>query len=316
MALTRRSVMVFAPLLSLSATAQTSSGSALRQTGIRRIEVSAEPSGEVFEVRISPGVATVFVFGDAELVRDAEGGVVVDLERRASFTRVEGADTMLQLVPSDELMAGDSLRLVVRFKGGAAPARAVFTLVVHPVLAERLVEVYRGARTMESYQQELLGAREEVQRCHEHLAQVRAEHGGPGGLTGLLALGLVDLMGVAGRSLARSASEARSASWNVQHIRSYRAIRRLAVQVFIDKEGPESGAPPWVPEGATLTNRRGEQLRVLSIWQNGTSESASDIWTVIVEAEAPVPWRAETWTLRFWESATGRAATFGNITFQ
>jgi hypothetical protein len=71
-----------------------------------------------------------------------------------------------------------------------------------------------------------------------------------------------------------------------------------------------------MPEGATLTNRRGEQLRVLSVAQNAPSEAAGNYWVVIIEAEAPEPWMPEPWTLRVWEAATGRTATFSNITFE
>ena len=309
----RGSIVALALLLNLSSMAQSSPTS--WQTGIRRVELSAESSGEALEVRISPGVATVFVFSDAELLRETEGGLAVDLERRESFARVEGSDTMLQLVPSDALMAGDVLRLSVRFKSGALPARAGFSLVVHPVQAERLVEVYRNARTLESYQQELLGTRDEVQRCHEQLAQLRALHGGPGGLTGLLAPGLVDTRGIIGRNLSKAAIQSRGDAWDVQHIHSYRAAQRLAVQLSIQPGGPDNPAP-WMPEGATLTNRRGEQLRVLSVAQNAPSEAAGNYWVVIIEAEAPEPWMPEPWTLRVWEAATGRTATFSNITFE
>jgi len=309
----RGSIVALALLLNLSSMAQSSPTS--WQTGIRRVELSAESSGEAFEVRISPGIATVFVFADAELLRETEGGLAMELERRESFARVEGAETMLQLVPSDALRAGDALRLSVRFKSGALPARASFSLVVHPVQAERLVEVYRNARTLESYHQELLGTRDEVQRCHEQLAQLRALHGGPGGLAGLLAPGLVDTRGVVGRNLSKAAIQSRADSWDVRQIHIYRAAHRLAVQLRIQPGGPDNPAP-WMPEGATLTNRRGEQLRVLSVSQNAPSEAAGENWVVIVEAEAPVEWTPETWTVRFWEGATGRTATFGNITFE
>jgi hypothetical protein len=50
--------------------------------------------------------------------------------------------------------------------------------------------------------------------------------------------------------------------------------------------------------------------------QVAPSELAGEHWVVIVEAEAPVKWTPETWTVRFWEGAAGRTTTFSNITFQ
>lgn len=147
MVLTRR-FMVFAPLLGASATAR--AASTAEQRTVHRIELTAEPSEMAPEVRISPGIATVFVFADAGLLRDAAGQTLVELEQREGFERVEGADTMLQLLPSDKLKVGAALRLVVRFKGNGAPAQASFDLVPHPVQAVRLVEVYRNARTTDA----------------------------------------------------------------------------------------------------------------------------------------------------------------------
>jgi len=312
MAITRRSVLTSAPLLGVSATAQAVPSFA--QRAVRRIELTAEPSERVPEVRISPGIATVFVFSDAELLRDAMGRTQVELEQRETFERVEGADTMLQLMPSDRLRVGAAARLVVRFKGSGAPAQASFDLVLHPVQADRLVEVYRNARTMESYQQELMSVQDSLRGCNEQLSQLRDEHGGPGGLTGLLALGLVGTGGVASRDLSKAVVQARGNSLELTFLNGFRAEKRVAV--WLSAASTDKGAAPWKVEGATLTNRQGQALQVLSVWQSAPPVSGMGPWSVIVEAVVPERGVPGAWTLRLWEEGSGRAATFGNITFQ
>jgi uncharacterized protein (TIGR02268 family) len=281
---------------------------------VRRIELTAEPSERVPEVRISPGIATVFVFSDAELLLDVVGRTQVELEQRENFERVEGADTMLQLIPSERLKVGAVARLVVRFKGKGAPAHASFDLVLHPVQADRLVEVYRNARTVESYQQELMSIQDSLRGCNEQLSQLRDEHGGPGGLTGLLALGLVGIDGVASRNLSKEVVQAQGNSLNMLFLNGFRAEKRVAV--WLSVTSANEGAAPWMVEGATLTNRQGQELQVLSVWQSAPPVSGMDPWLVIVEAAVPERGVPGSWTLRLWEESSGRTATFGNISFQ
>nr|WP_281291571.1 DUF2381 family protein [Myxococcus llanfairpwllgwyngyllgogerychwyrndrobwllllantysiliogogogochensis] len=112
---------------------------------------------------------------DSELAQDG-----VELDERGVFSIVDMGRMTMRLVPSAKVSPGEKFRVSVRFRDGAAPPRASFSLTVHPARADTVVEVYRNTRTVESYRQEAREARAETQRCQEESARLVSEHGVPG----------------------------------------------------------------------------------------------------------------------------------------
>ncbi|WP_228556648.1 DUF2381 family protein [Myxococcus sp. AB025B] len=279
--------------------------------GVRQLELSAEAGDSEPEVPISPGVSTTLAF-DAELLRDKEGRDTMVLEKRESFALVDVGQATLRLLPSDALKSGERLRLVVRFKDGAAPAGAAFTLVVHPARAERLLEVYRATRTAASYQREAKEAMAEAQRCHEELERERTERAGPGGLTGLIAAGQLDNMGVATRRLTEAVTKSPGNALVTLEVYSYRAAGRVVVTLVM--ENPQ-GARPWSTAGAMLTDRTGMELKVLPVWQRGFVETDRTRQHIVVEALATREEAQGSFTLKLWEAGMGRTVSLSGISF-
>lgn len=272
--------------------------------GVRRVEVPAEPSGDMREVRISPGLSTAFFF-DSEI----QG---VEIEERGLFELVDFGMTILRLVPSARLAPGARLRLSVHFKDGAAPASAFFALVVHPAQAEPLVEVYRHKRTLESYRQEGKEAREEARRCREENERLHTECKGVGGLRGLLATMVMAKEGVMARDLHRSVVWAPTSALRLKDVFSYRASQRVAVELLL---GNPEDTQSWTTGGATLTSTTGEALRVLPVWQQEPITSDSRNPRVVVEAEASENEARGSFILKLWEAGGKRTITLSNVTF-
>ena len=279
--------------------------------GVRQLELPAEPTGDEPELHISPGLSTTLAF-DAELLRDKEGKDTVALEKRESFILVDAGQATLRLLPSDALKSGERLRLVVRFKDGAAPAGAAFTLVVHPARAERLLEVYRTTRTAASYQREAKEAKVEAQRCQEELERERAERGGPGGLVGLIVTKQMDNTGVSTRLLNEAVTKFPGNALVTLEVYSYRSAGRVAVELVM--ENPQ-GVQPWATAGALLTSRTGVELKILPVWQRGPFEADRNLQHILVEAVATKEEAQGPFTLKLWEAATGRTITLSGVSF-
>jgi uncharacterized protein (TIGR02268 family) len=298
-------------LLGIPAGAQPKSSAASWSGGIRTVELSAEPGGDEPEILISPGLSTTLVF-NAELLRGADGGNTVKLERRDDFTLVDLGQTTVRLIPSDALRRGDTLRLVVRFKGDGAPSSAAFTLVVHPALAERLVEVSRGTRTVAAYQQEAREARAEAEQCQNELERLRAEHDGPGGLAGLLAASQMSNMGVRSRIITEAVTRAAANALVTSEVNSYRSAERVAVEVVLEMP---HGLKPWATEGATLSGRKGVELKVLTVWSSGSLVAEGKQQRVVVEAFAGKDLDPSPYVLKLWEAGTSRTVTLSGVSF-
>lgn len=302
-------LLVFTLLAGAESTAQPRSPSWMG--GIRVVELPEEPSGQDPEVVISPGLSTTFTF-DAELSRGERGEDKVELESREVFSLVDVGQTTLRLTPSDKLTSGARLRLSVRFKDGAAPSGAAFILVVHPVRAERLVEVYRKARTVEFYQREARAARMEAERCHEDLERERAEHSVPGGLAGLIVARTMNSNGVRPRNLTDLVIRApRNALVTVQ-VLSYRSALQVALEVVL--ENPK-GARTWTTTEAVLTNEKGVELKALPVWQSGPVAPGGGEQRVVVQAEALEAQAQGLYTLKLWEPSTGRTVILSGVSF-
>jgi len=298
------SSVVFLGLLLVAGGAVAQGNTAL-SGGSRRIELEADASGATVEVAISPGLSTVILF-DSELAQDE-----VDLDGRSVFSNVDVGRTTMRLIPSGKVLPGERFRVSVRFRDGAAPSGASFLLAVHPARADSLIEVYRSARTVESYQQEARDARAETLRCQQENARLLSEHGAPGGVAGLLAVGGIDVNGVAGKIVTETiASDAKSALLPFK-VHSYRSTGRVALEVFLSGM---RGELPWNASGAALRGPPGTDLKVLRVWQESPIASGGT-GRVVIEAEASPESSRGPFVLKLWESDGARTVTISNVTF-
>lgn len=297
-------------LMGPAATAQ--SRPSPRPGSARPIELTPEPTSEEPEVFIGPGVSTMFSF-DTELLRTGEGREAVELEPRAAIMFVDAGLTTLKLVPSDALKAGDRVRMRVRFKDGAAPTGASFTLVVSATRAERVVDVYRDARPAESYQREASEARAETARCLDELARTRAERSGPEGLMGLLANNQVDKHGVKSRDLTETLAYAPGSALVLRKTWSYRSVMLVAVELVVRVP---RGEQPWATEEALLVGKRGREPQALVFWQSGpVTDDANENQRVIVGVKVGPDELQGTYSLKLWDAGRKRTVTFNNVVF-
>ena len=277
------------------------------EAGTRRIELKTEPSDEVPALCISPGLSTTILLYGAELLAS---GVTVDGRER--FTLMEVSTTMLRLVPSERVVPGERLRLTVRFRDEGAPASAAFWLVVYAGQVEPLVEVYREKRTVESYQQQVQEKDTQLRQCQEDNARLLAEKESPGGLTGLLATGLMGEKGVTPKALAKSVVEHPGNAIRVAQAFSYRSTNRVAVVLKLD---PTPGMEPWRVVRAELVGSGRRALRVEPPWHREPIRYEAEDRRVVSEAEATEAETRGTFTLKLWDADGTRSIVLTGVTF-
>ncbi len=275
---------------------------------VRHVELPAVPKGQTPTVCVSPGRTTLFSF-DTDLMPGS-----VTLEGSDRFTKVEPGPSTLKLLPSVKVAAGERLRLTVTFKDNAAPTSAAFTLVVQAAQGEPLVNVYRQVRSAESYEQELEETKAKVRQLMEDNTRLRVEKGGPGGLTELLASGVMDGNGVASHDITRRSTEAATNALRMSRVTAYRSAMRVEVEVLLVL--PE-GAPEWMPEGAMLTlqGKQGVELKVLTVWSLEPIAPGLRGGSVFVEAETTPDVAVGTFTLKLWDASGARTVTISGIKF-
>jgi uncharacterized protein (TIGR02268 family) len=259
------------------------------------------------ELCISPGLSTTLLLYGAELL---PGGVTVD--GREHFTLVEVGNTVLRLVPSERVVPGERLRLTVRFRDGAAPASAAFWLVVYAGQVEPLVEVYREKRTVESYQQQVQEKDSQLRQCQEDNARLLAEKESPGGLTGLLATGLMDEKGVTAKNLYKSVVEHAEIAIRVVRVFSYRSTSRVAVVLELD---PTPGMEPWRVVRGELVGPGRRALRVNPPWQREPLRDEAKDRRVVIEAEATEAEARGSFTLKVWGEDGTRTIILTGVVF-
>ncbi|RKH55609.1 DUF2381 family protein [Corallococcus aberystwythensis] len=301
------SFVVFLGLLLVSGASVAQSEAAASSPGVRRIELAPDDALSAPEIAISAGLSTTLLF-DSNLKRDE-----VELESRDRFSLVDVGQATLRLVPSARLIAGERLRLVVRFRDGAAPASASFFLRVHPAKAEPLIEVYRGMRTIETYQQEAREVRAELMRCQSEVARLLAEQNAPSGLAGLVSSSALDEHGVTGRVVTTDVAQTtgNANAFKVASVKSYRSATGVAVEINLKVK---AGAPPWVAKGATLRGKSGAELKVLRLWQQRPIP-IGEFGVVVVEAEASEAASRGTFSIKLWEEDGPRTVVLGNLMF-
>ncbi|WP_309894459.1 DUF2381 family protein [Archangium sp.] len=291
------------------------------EPGIRHLQLSPPVTGEVPELRITPGLALTVEF-DSPVRPLRQGGV--ELEERGRFRRVsldeEGHVLTLVLAPGE--LPDKPPRLTVHFADGAVPASAAFHLVAHPAPAQTHVQVYRQPRSAEVCCAQADAEREKALRCQVELERTRAEAStrGPAGLIGLRSQGLLDTEeGVRTQwldihTLSRAPVNALRPSWATA-FRSAAPPRqegagRVRVAVLLRLEGPDAQA--WKAEGAQLASRGGAGRHV-TVWQSSANEPG--VTEVMVETELTKEEARDRFTLKLWDASGTRTVTLGGVTF-
>jgi uncharacterized protein (TIGR02268 family) len=277
------------------------------EAGTRRIELKTEPSDEVPEMCVSPGLSTTILLYGAELL---PGGVTVDGRER--FTLVEVGNTVLRLVPSERVVPGERLRLTVRFREGAAPASAAFWLVVYAGQVEPLVEVYREKRTVESYQQQVQEKDSQFRQCQEDNERLLAEKESPGGLAGLFAMGFMDDRGVTSKDLTKIVVAYPGNAVLVLRVFSYRSTSRVAVELILR---PTPGMEPWKAVRAELVGPGRRALRVKPPWQREPLRYEAEDRRMVIEAEATAAETRGSFTLKVWDADGTRVIILTGVVF-
>ncbi|HZH14926.1 MAG TPA: DUF2381 family protein, partial [Archangium sp.] len=268
-----------------------------------RLELTAEPPAAPPVVCISPDVPLTLRF-DTPLQPGS-----VRLQERERFEEVNPGQQTLTLVPPKELEAGARFTLDVCFADGAAPACASFDLRTHPALGLSQVKVFRKPRTVESFREGEKAAQAEAQQCQEEVRQLRAQHGAPEGLRGVLASGLLGKVGILFKTPTKLVTEAKGNALRLKDARSYRTEGRVAVDLWLDN----SGTLPWVAAGAVLRGPKGEVLKPLPLWQQ---EPGAEGWRrVVVEVPASETEARGPYTLVLWDADQKRTVTLGHVTF-
>ncbi len=277
------------------------------ETGTRRIELKTEPSDEAPELCIGPELSTTLIFYGAELLSD---GVLV--EGREHFTLVDPGSTTLRLVPSGRMMPGERFQLTVRFGDGAAPASAAFWLVVYAGQVESLVEVYREKRTVESYQQQVQEKDSQLRQCQQDNERLMAEKESPGGLTGLLATGLMGETGITPKKLTESVAEHPRNAVGVFRVFSYRSTSRVAVELILR---PTPGMELWRAVRAEMVGPGRRVLRVKPPWQREPFRYEAEDRRVVIEVEATEAETRGSFTLKLWDADGTRSVIVSGVTF-
>jgi uncharacterized protein (TIGR02268 family) len=263
---------------------------------VLRVELP-QTLGASQEVCVSPGLLTGFVF---------DTSVVVDLESESRFGEVIRGRTSLSLMPPADGVAGERLRLTVRFPDGTS---ITFVLVVHSGQATRQVEVYQDKRTRESYQHELAQARARNQQLQQALEQLRAECGEPGSLWRLLGSGSMPRDGIPSEPLPVGSVEDSKKSLSSVYGQTYRTSNRVAMDVRLSNSSTE----PWTVVEASLVDAKGNELRRTVLWHEGGAIPPGMEGRLVLEFEMNKDSSREDFTLILRENGP-RAMTLRKVT--
>lgn len=276
-----------------------------------RITLSATPPGKPPVVCIGAGLPVHFHF-DSMLQQDS-----LQLQEPGWFEDVATGRQTVALTPLDTLTTGKRSELKVCFADGAAPACAIFELIVHPGLGMQQVKVFREPRTVTYFQQVAKDTEANLLRCRAEVQQLRAGRVEPDGLRGAIASGLVDAnRGVGLKDLSLDVTRREGNALACRDVTSYRAKDRVAVEVTLRNPGKTL----WTAAGAVLRSAKGEVLKPLPLWPSepilpAASGVKGDWGRVVVEVMATDQEARGTYTLILWDADHQRTVSLGNVTF-
>lgn len=265
-----------------------------------RLDLTAESTEQTPGVCVTPDEPTTFVFG-ALL---PPGAVVLSGNGSISFAQV---DNFVTVYPKRSLLAGERVKLTVRFADGAAPESASFWLVGHSALGARRVEVFRHSRPADELKREAAEARAEARQCQEDKARLLAERTEPGGLMG--AAWLERTSDVQWKDLLSMVKQHPGNALRLRGAKSYSHPGSVAVRLKLLNPRAE----PWTAAGAVLKDSAGAEVE-LSPWQEAAIPPGVPGF-VVVGAEREAGQLACPCTLKLWEAEGPRTVTLGNVTF-
>nr|WP_223646790.1 DUF2381 family protein [Corallococcus sp. EGB] len=271
--------------------------------GTLRIEVG-EVESATRPIRIGPGVSTTLLF-DADIQQDQ-----VSLEARAQFARVSTGGSVLVLIPSNELRQGETLRLSIPFKDASPTlaARLALTLVVDSSAVDRQVEIYRRARSVESYRLEVQQLRAELERLREGLG---SPVGGTRELTGFrgLLLAATEFPGVSAERAAMSLRCKAPCAFQIENSALFTSGKRRAVKLFLRAADKK----PWNIGRVVLVDRHGKEWDSLPPAQSGPITAEAPV-TLVLEFEVNNP-ELDGYQLNVSDAEGRRTVQWNDITF-
>jgi uncharacterized protein (TIGR02268 family) len=276
-----------------------------------RFDLTSESSeGAPPDVCASADEPTTFVFDS----RVAEGAVEFQPEGRLADWAPGKEGLSLTVIPKEDYLAGERVKVTVRFADGAAPASASFWLMGHAAKGTRRVEVFRQPRPPEVLEKERDEAQAEARQCQEDKARLLAERERPGGLMG--AAWLERAGTVASREIRSQVRERPTNALGLDEAWSYSYTGKgeagpASVAIRLGLLNP--GAEPWTLAGAVLVDSTGEEL-ALAVWQEApipvSGAGAVVVGTAGERAQLGCPC-----TLKLWEAGGPRTVTLGDVTF-
>jgi len=277
------------------------------EAGDVRLELKVDAPARVPAFCITPELTSTFLF-DAKVAR-------VELAGRDHFRRVEEGADFFMVIASEAMRDLEPQRVTIHFADGAAPASTTFLLVVHPARAVRQVDILRHTRPVAFYEREAREAQSRALRCEEEKALMRAERGGPGGLRGLRAAGLLKAeLGVAVKRLVGHLQPRERNALHLVSALSSRAGGPEGGRVAIEVDLKNLGTKPWTLAGAMLRGARGEELTPLPESTPIVILPGERFGRVMVELEATTTQARGVYTLTLWD-ADGRSVILDNVTF-
>lgn len=269
---------------------------------LKRIELALAPAGQAREICVSPGHMTTIVFDER---------MDVELQDEARFLEVTRGRSIISILPPQDMVPGERLRLTARIGDGPSQQRVTFTLVAHAGLATHQVEVYRDQRSRESFLHEvaLEQAKNRELRAELRLMRVRLEQSG--GIRSLVYARTSGTYGIVNRILA-GMDELIPSESNVLvclDAVSYRAQTSVAAQVWLSNLSLE----PWRTVDASLVDAEGRKMQGLKIRQDLPILPQGD-GSVIVEAEAAMSDAQGELSLTLWDDSA-RSITLHRLRF-
>jgi uncharacterized protein (TIGR02268 family) len=236
-----------------------------------RIETSVAVSGELLRVCIRPALPTTLQFDS----RPFRG--VVEVEGRERLTDLSIGEHSITVLPRGDLSPGERIQFGIHFVEETTPTRIDLELVVHPTRSARLMEVHRS-------------------QTHEDKQELAHDERGLGGITALLAAGLLFLkdQSLLARTVENVKTNSDSIHLEVKRVYAYRAMAvedlqrmkaRIAFALLLRNKDPQ----PWRAQDASLESVAGEPIAVQTLWQSTRAPlgAGEEAWLVVeTEIEA------------------------------
>jgi uncharacterized protein (TIGR02268 family) len=269
--------------------------------GVRRIDLR-ETGASLPEIHIGPGLSTTVLFDSP--IRPDE----VVLEGRERFQRMGMSEDHLVLIPSSTFRQGEQLRLEVRFRDGAAPERAAFSLVVDAARVERQVEIYRQPRTAESYRQEVEELKSGMARLRQEVGRHQRSNASSGD-SHFLAAALVMKKDIIETPLTYGREDS-SVPVSVKEVRLFRLPGYwVALCVSLTWRGRDGG---WTAATAVLRDAQGQSIRVLRPWQQGPVSTKGG-QKVVIAIEDEAAFQTGRYTLKLMDEGGGTSVTLEGL---